>query len=74
MNQILNEDFEYLYAQKLPWEKLNEKCILVTGGTGLIGSLLIKFMDFISRVKDGSIRIYTIVRNRKKAEEILQGI
>lgn len=71
---ILHEDFEYIYEQHLPWDDLKGCSVLVTGGTGLIGSLLIKYMDYLNREKEGKIRLVTICRNLKKAEEILAGI
>lgn len=74
MNQTLYEDFEYLYARDLPWDRLMNKNVLVTGGTGLIGSLLIRFMDYLNCEKDGNIRIHTIVRDVNKAEDILKGV
>ena len=35
------EDVRRVASIDLPWEKLHSKVILITGGTGLIGSFLI---------------------------------
>lgn len=71
MKKFLSEDFEYLYAQNLNWESLKGKKILVTGGTGLIGSLLLKFLGFLRQEKGFEIQLITLVRNERKAKCIL---
>lgn len=73
-NEALHEDFEYLYSRQLPWDMLNKKSVLVTGGTGLIGSILLKYMDFLNREKGYQIQLVTIVRDRKRAEAVLDGL
>ena len=49
-SDVLYEDFEYLYTMKVDWQKLNNKTVLVTGGTGFIGSLLLKYMNFLKHL------------------------
>lgn len=74
LSKTLQEDFEYLYAQQLPWNYLNDQCVLVTGGTGLLGSYLLKYMDYLNQQKGHTIRLVTLVRNQKKALSILQDV
>lgn len=40
-NLIYKEDIEYVANLELPWEKLKNKSVLITGASGLIGSFLI---------------------------------
>lgn len=40
-NSIYREDIKYVAGLDLPWEKLSNKSILITGASGLIGSFLI---------------------------------
>ena len=40
-NSIYREDTKYVASLDLPWEKLSNKSILITGASGLIGSFLI---------------------------------
>ena len=51
-------------------EELRKKTILVTGGTGLIGSLTIKFLCYLNKYFDLHINIYSTVRNSEKAYTI----
>lgn len=74
MECILQEDFEQIYQRTLPWEKLNHKRVLVTGATGLIGSLLLKYMDYLNKCKGMDIALLAVVRNRMRAEEILADV
>lgn len=73
-SKVLREDFEYLYSKNLDWKKLNNRTVLVTGATGLIGSLLLKFMHFLNTQKGYNISLIAIVRNEKKAQIVLNGI
>ena len=40
------DDVRYIAELPLPWEKLQEKNILITGATGLIGSFLIDVLMY----------------------------
>lgn len=66
------EDMEYLMQMDcLEWEKLGGKNILITGGTGLIGSGLIKSLVYVNRKLRLGIKIYAVVRSMDKAEIML---
>ena len=49
-NLIYKEDIEYVANLELPWEKLKNKSVLITGASGLIGSFLI---DVLMRTGNG---------------------
>jgi len=74
LGKILDEDFKYIYSMDLPWERLNNKTVLVTGGSGLIGSLLLKYMTFLNEHKSFNIKLITVSRNIENAQKILAGI
>ena len=40
-NTLYMDDVKYISALDLPWEKLNNGSILVSGATGLLGSFLV---------------------------------
>lgn len=67
MNALVKEDFEN-YMALFAWarQELEGKTVLITGATGLIGSLLAKFLVFANR----GIKICAPIRNKSKAESL----
>lgn len=67
-NNLYKEDLDYVAELKLPWEKLQDKCILVTGATGLVGSFLV---DVLMRKNEKGLNctIYALSRNAQKATD-----
>lgn len=59
-----SEDINEILKLNLPWEKLQGKKILITGGTGLIGSIIVKTLTMID------CKIYVICRNVNRAKEL----
>ncbi len=60
---------EALLAAGMP-AALRGKSVLVTGATGLVGSLLVRTLACINRMHDLGMTIYAMVRSSKKAEEV----
>lgn len=63
-----SEDINEILKLNLPWEKLQGKKILITGGTGLIGSIIVKTLTMID------CEIYVICRNVNRAKELFEDI
>lgn len=61
----LEEDLQYIADYNLPYERLKGKAVLVTGATGLIGTLLVRALLAI-----GDIKVIALVRNSEKAKRI----
>lgn len=71
MKSVLNQDLDNLIAyDAIDWDMLREKNVLVTGGTGLVGSLLIKTLLHYNMMRNGNIHVIAFVRDRQKAEKI----
>ena len=68
-NKIVKKDFEEILDSNVPFEKFNNKTFFITGATGLIGSLIIKFLLFLNE-KGMNINIVGLIRNEKKAQQI----
>lgn len=62
---VLQEDLDYISRYHLPYEQLKGSTVLVTGATGLIGSLLVRSLLAI-----GDIKVLAFVRNEEKARSI----
>lgn len=73
-NGILQEDLDSIAAADLPYEQLRGNSILVTGATGLIGSLLVKSLLCINRTNHLDLHVIGLVRNTEKAKEIYKDI
>lgn len=66
-NCLYMEDVHYTAELKLPWEKLQNKCIMLSGATGLIGSFLVDVILEKNLISDLDCNIYALGRNEEKA-------
>lgn len=64
VDEIYKEDIEKIVELQYPWEKLDDHSILVTGATGLIGSLLVDVLIAL-RKKGHNFKLYALARNKK---------
>lgn len=71
---ILQEDLDYIANSNLPFDELRNTNILVTGATGLIGVFLVKALLCVNRVNNLHLRVYALVRNKEKAEQIYKDL
>ena len=60
------EDWNWICSQLYPWGQLSNKSILVTGATGMIGSLLTDVL--IAKSKDYNFNIIAMARNKKQLD------
>lgn len=58
----------------VPWDSLHESTLLVTGATGLIGSLLVKALVYRALTSGENIKVIALVRNIAKAHRIYKDI
>lgn len=63
------EDIEYVAGLELPWEKLADKSIMISGATGLVGSFLVDVIMYRNRKKNTNCKIYALGRNAERARE-----
>lgn len=72
--KILTEDAEIknllLSADYIPFQKLKDKSVFITGGTGLVGSAFTKLLLAANTEFNLGTKIYLLVRNAAKAEGI----
>lgn len=64
---ILQEDLEYIAADPSRFSELNGSAFLVTGATGLIGSLMVRTLLCACRLHGMDIQVIALVRNMEKA-------
>ena len=64
-NSLYLEDVNYVADLNLPWEKLNNKSVMISGATGLIGSMLV---DVIMSKNDEGLNctVYALGRSEER--------
>ena len=66
-NSLYLDDLQYTAALNLPWELMQNKCILISGATGLVGSFLVDVL-MVKNERGLNCKVYTLGRNARKAE------
>lgn len=67
-NEQYIEDVRYVAKLPLPWDKLKEKSILLSGATGLIGSFLIDVIMEKNQTEGLKCTVYMLGRSKEKAD------
>lgn len=63
------EDVCYVTQLNFPWKRLQDKSIMLSGATGLIGSFLIDVILEKNLIDNLNCTVYALGRNEKKASE-----
>lgn len=69
-SDLFKEDLEWICGSDLPWDKLRDSAVLVTGATGLIGMVTIHALIKCSRERNLGLHVLALVRSPEKAERI----
>ena len=64
-NEMYVEDLKAVRSLDLPWEKLNNRTVIISGATGQIGSFLIDVL-FHDSLSDLHCKVYALCRNSDK--------
>ncbi len=65
--RCVEQDFQSVAQNTaIDWEALAGSTVLVTGATGLVGSLLVKALLY----KNGGMKVLALIRNREKAKKV----
>lgn len=70
MKDVLEEDFDKITKRDISWDALRNSSFVITGATGLIGSLIVKYLLYANRTMNFGANIYAVVRNVEKADKI----
>lgn len=68
-NELYLDDIQSVAHLALPWEKLKDKSILLSGATGLLGSFLIDVLLEKNQTDGLNCTIYALGRNEEKAKK-----
>lgn len=67
------DDLEYIVSADLPWGKLRDVSVLITGGTGLIGSCLTDALILADRKYRLGLKLILMVRSKERAMQRFAG-
>lgn len=73
-NSFLEQDIQHMLAMPVDWHSLKNASILVTGSTGLVGSMLCRTISMLSAREGLDITIIAHARDEKKAREMLSDV
>lgn len=68
-NSLYLEDISYVAGLELPWDKLRNSKVLITGAGGLIGSFLSDVLMWRNKNAGMNCKIYAMGRNESSAQE-----
>ena len=68
-NKILLEDFAEV-AKNYDFSTLKNSSVFITGSTGLLGSQLVLFLDYLNQTQEYGIKINALVRSKEKVERV----
>lgn len=64
------EDLKKINEQSLPWKQLENRKVLITGGTGLIGSCFTDALIYRNEHLKSNIDLWVLCRSRANAEKV----
>lgn len=70
-NKILLEDFSQV-ARNYDFSALKNASVFITGSTGLLGSQIVLFLDYLNQTLGYNTKIITLVRSKEKAEKVFE--
>ena len=73
LNNVLTEDLNSLLASEIEWSNFKDKRILVTGATGLVGSMVVRSLIYANEKLNLGLKVIGLIRNQAKADKIYEG-
>ena len=67
---MLEEDLLKLADSDIEWKKYENQSALVTGATGMVGSLLVRTLVYRNRRHGSNIKVIGLIRNEEKARKL----
>ena len=67
--EIIEEDFLSI-KKSFDFSLLKKSSVFVTGATGLLGSQILLFLDFLNRTENFSMKLIGLIRSEEKAKKV----
>ncbi len=71
-NHIVQEDLKKITNQNINFQNLYNKNILITGANGMLASYYMYVLMYLNDKKNANIKIYALVRNAEKLEQLTE--
>lgn len=68
-NKDYLEDIDRIAQKDLPWEKLADSRLMISGATGLLGSYLVDLIMTLNKTKGLNCTVFALGRSERKAAE-----
>lgn len=68
-NELYQEDIRYVSRLPLPWERLRNRSVMISGATGMIGSFLVDVLMYKNKIENLNCTVYALGRDKGKAEK-----
>lgn len=69
MNRVLKEDLEAIIEEKIAWEKLKGKTVMITGASGMIGTYMLQTLTMLNDKFGYDVKVLAVLRNPAKLPE-----
>ena len=69
MHYIIREDIESVCKEELPWSKLKNKKILITGANGYLATYLVYSLIRLNDIYELNMQVFALCRNSDKAKK-----
>lgn len=66
-NSLILEDMQYIYKQNVPWNKLKNKRVFISGAYGMLSSYIVLFLMYLNIYHEYNIYLIVQGRNEEKA-------
>lgn len=71
---VIDRDIDEILARRLPWERLRDTTVLVTGASGMLPSYAVYTLLALNDAHGLGITVHGLVRNETKARAVLADI
>lgn len=71
---IIGDDLREVYQRDIPWGKLQDKTVLVTGAYGMLASYVVFMLMYLNEKAGMRVHIIAIVRSEEKLRERFGGM
>ncbi len=72
LNDIIKEDIQYIIRNNLPWGKLENKTVLITGANGMIAQYMVRVLIQLNLEFNINLKVIALVRNKEKSLKVFK--